>query len=111
MHTYDFGPDLIRNGEIFDYGDTWYKYNLDPRTVIGQKGTLEYVILVVDGRSKASVGMSHYDTAVELKNRGCYLGYNLDGGGSTTLYFNGEVLNNPSDIIERKISDILYFAD
>lgn len=55
--------------------------------------------------------MSHYDTAVELKNRGCYLGYNLDGGGSTTLYFNGEVLNNPSDIIERKISDILYFTD
>lgn len=79
MHTYDFGPDLIRNGEIVDYRDTWYKDNLASRTVIGQKGILEYVILVVDGRSKASVGMSHYDTAVELKNRGCYLGYNLDG--------------------------------
>ncbi|WP_283693720.1 phosphodiester glycosidase family protein [Clostridium perfringens] len=112
MHTYDFGPDLIRGGEIVDYGNTWYKEDLAPRTVIGQKGPLEYVILVVDGRSKESAGMSLYDTAVELKNRGCYWGYNLDGGGSTTLYFNGEVLNTPSDWNgERKITDILYFID
>ena len=112
MHTYDFGPDLIRGGEIVDYGNTWYKEGLAPRTVIGQKGPLEYVILVVDGRSEESVGMSLYDTAVELKNRGCYWGYNLDGGGSTTLYFNEEVLNTPSDWNgERKISDILYFVD
>lgn len=112
MHTYDFGPDLIRGGEIVDYGNTWYKESLEPRTVIGQKGPLEYVILVIDGRSKESAGMSLYDTAIELKNRGCYWGYNLDGGGSTTLYFNGEVLNTPSDWNgERKISDILYFVD
>ena len=111
MHTYDFGPDLIRHGEIVDYGDTWYKNDLAPRTVIGQKGPLEYVILVIDGRSEASVGISLYDAAVELKNRGCYWGYNLDGGGSTTLYFNGEVLNNPSDGKERKITDIMYFVE
>lgn len=112
MHTYDFGPDLIRKGEIVDYGDTWYKNDLSPRTAIGQCGPLEYVILVVDGRSEASVGMSLYNVAVELKNRGCYWGYNLDGGGSTTLYFNGEVLNNPCDWYgERAISDILYFVD
>lgn len=55
--------------------------------------------------------MSLYDAAVELKNRGCYLGYNLDGGGSTTLYFNSEVLNNPSDGRERKITDIMYFIE
>lgn len=112
MHTYDFGPDLIRASEIVDYGDTWYKSDLSPRTVIGQCGPLEYVILVVDGRSEASVGMSLYNMAVELQNRGCYWGYNLDGGGSTTLYFNGEVLNNPCDWYgERSISDILYFVD
>lgn len=112
MHTYDFGPDLIRKGEIVDYGDTWYKNDLSPRTAIGQCGPLEYVILVVDGRSDESVGMSLYDVATELKSRGCYWGYNLDGGGSTTLYFNGEVLNNPCDWYgERPISDILYFVD
>lgn len=76
-----------------------------------QKGYLEYVILVVDGRSKDSVGMIHYDTAVEFKNRGCYLGYNIDGGGSTILHFNGEVLNNLSDILERNMSDRLYFIN
>ena len=112
MHVYDFGPDLIRYGEIVDYGDSWYKNDKQPRTVIGQKGELEYVIIVVDGRSKESEGISLYDAALELKNRGCYVGYNLDGGGSTTLYFNGEVLNKPSDLLgERKISDILYFTD
>lgn len=112
MHTYDFGPDLIRKGEIVDYGDTWYKNDLSPRTAIGQCAPLEYVILVVDGRSDESVGMSLYDVATELKNRGCYWGYNLDGGGSTTLYFNGKVLNNPCDWYgERPISDILYFVD
>ena len=111
-HTYDFGPDLIRSGKIVDYGDTWFKVEKAPRTAIGQKGPLEYVIIVVDGRSKESVGISLYDLAVELQNRGCYWGYNLDGGGSTTLYFNGKVLNNPSDWDgERKISDILYFDD
>ena len=112
MHVYDFGPDLIREGEIVDYGNTWYKDGKDPRTVIGQKGPLEYVILVIDGRSKESEGMSLYDAAIELKARGCYVGYNLDGGGSTTLYFQGKVLNKPSDLMgERKISDILYFVD
>lgn len=112
MHTYDFGPDLIRAAEIVDYGDTWYKNDLAPRTAIGQCDPLEYVILVVDGRSDESVGMSLYDVATELKEKGCYWGYNLDGGGSTTLYFNGEVLNTPSDWNgERKITDILYFVD
>lgn len=73
---------------------------------------MEYVILVVDGRKDESVGMSLYDLAVELRDRGCYWGYNLDGGGSTTLYFNGEVLNKPSDWNgERVITDILYFVD
>ena len=112
VETYDFGPTLIKDNEILDIYGEWYKTVKDSRTVIGQKGPLEYVILVADGRSEKSEGISLYDAAVELQNRGCYIGYNLDGGGSTTLYFNGEVLNNPSDIIgERRISDILYFKE
>lgn len=111
-HTYDFGPDLIKKGEIVDYGDTWYKTDIQPRTAIGQSGPLEYVILVVDGRSFKSQGMSCYDLALEFQRLGCNFAYNLDGGGSTTLYFNGEVINEPSDFSgERTISDILYFTD
>ena len=78
-HEYDFGLDSIKSGEIVDYGDTWNKDSLAQRTVIAQKGLLEYVILVRDGRSEASVGMSFYDALVELKNRGDYWVYNLDG--------------------------------
>ena len=112
VQTYDFGPTLIKDNEIIDNYGEWYRTVKDPRTVIGQKGPLEYVVLVADGRSEKSEGISLYDAALELKNKGCYIGYNLDGGGSTTLYFNGEVLNNPSDIIgERRISDILYFKE
>ena len=112
VETYDFGPTLIKDNEILDIYGEWYKTVKDSRTVIGQKGPLEYVILVADGRSEKSEGISLYDAALELKNKGCYIGYNLDGGGSSTIYFNGEVLNNPSDIIgERKISDILYFKE
>ena len=112
VQTYDFGPTLIKDNEIVDNYGEWYRTTKDTHTVIGQKGPLEYVVLVADGRSKKSDGISLYYAAVELQNRGCYIGYNLDGGGSTTLYFNGEVLNNPSDIIgERRISDILYFKE
>lgn len=111
-HTYDFGPDLIKKGVIVDYGDTWYKTDKQPRTAIGQSGPLKYVIITADGRSFKSQGMSCYDLALEFQRLGCNFAYNLDGGGSTTLYFNGEVINEPSDFSgERKISDILYFTD
>lgn len=112
MHTYDFGPDLIKNGEIVDWGDSWYTEAKDPRTAIGQKGPLEYVVIVADGRSKESEGVSFKELALEFQRLGCKWAYALDGGGSTTLYFNGEVVNNPSDWNgERAVSDILYFID
>lgn len=110
--TFDFGPDLIKNGEIVDWGNSWYVDGKDPRTAIGQKGPLEYVIITVDGRSEESEGMSFKDLAIEFKRLGCQWAYALDGGGSTTLYFNGQVINKPSDWTgERKISDILYFTE
>lgn len=111
VNTFDFGPDLVKDGKISDYPE-WFKENKDPHTVIGQKGKLEYVIIVCDGRSSKSAGMSYYELAEELINQGCYIGYNLDGGGSATLYYGGKVINNPSDMGgERKVSDILYFAN
>lgn len=111
-YTFDFGPDLIKNGELVDWGNSWYVEGKDPRTAIGQKGPLEYVIITVDGRSEESEGMSFKELAIEFKKLGCQWAYALDGGGSTTLYFNGEVINTPSDWIgERKISDILYFTN
>lgn len=111
-HTFDFGPDLIKNGEIVNWKADWYSNGKDPRTAIGQKGPLEYVVIVVDGRSKISEGISFYDLALEFKKLDCEWAYALDGGGSTTLYFNGQVINEPSDWNgERAVTDILYFRN
>lgn len=118
MDTYDFGPDLIKNGEIVDWSkesnssNDWYHNLQDPHTAIGQCGPLQYIIITVDGRSSISKGMSYANLAEEFKKRGCNWAYNLDGGGSTTLYYQGKVINHPSDLLgERAISDILYFTD
>jgi exopolysaccharide biosynthesis protein len=49
-----------------------------------------------------------------MQDLGCSEAYNLDGGGSTTMYFNGQVINNPTttgrSIKERSVSDIIYIA-
>ena len=89
-----------------------------PRTAIGMKEDLHYVFIVVDGRSwtKALNYMNKGVTCYELAEFGMKLGlkslYNLDGGGSSTLYFNGEVLNRPCrngrTIEEQTVSDIIY---
>lgn len=114
MHTYDFGPELVVNGKIPEnfQNQPWFFEDLQPKTAIGQKGPLEYVVIVADGRSSESKGISNGQLAEEFINRGCNIAYNLDGGGSSTLWFKGNVINNPSDIIgERRIYDILYFSE
>lgn len=70
-------------------------------------------IQVSDGRTDESEGLSLLQLAQEFKERGCTIAYNLDGGGSSTMVFNGEVVNNPTDgrsIAEREVSDIVYFG-
>jgi exopolysaccharide biosynthesis protein len=68
----------------------------NPRTAIGQISELHYIMLVSDGRTYESEGLSLLNLAELLKEQGCETAYNLDGGGSSTMYFNGEVINNPT---------------
>ena len=85
----------------------------NPRTAIGQISELHYVVIVSDGRTSESTGLSLLELAQEFKDRGCTTAYNLDGGGSSTMYFNGEIVNNPTDgksSGEREVSDIVYFG-
>jgi exopolysaccharide biosynthesis protein len=109
IHSFLFAPPLIRDGKI----ETWVKdEGRDPRTGIGQRTPYEYIIIIADGRSSASRGLTLYEMAKIFEELGCHTAYNLDGGGSTTLYFKGRVINNPSDFRgERAVSDILYFID
>ena len=83
-----------------------------PRTGIGIIDTNHFVVVVVDGRSKGySKGVTLTEFSQIFKELGCTDAYNLDGGGSSTMYFNGRVVNNPQGKgKERGVSDILYIA-
>lgn len=110
-----FGPTLIENGQIMvtSFSEVSQSMSSNPRTAIGQVSALHYIVVVSDGRTSSSAGLSLLQLAQVMKNQGCTTAYNLDGGGSSTMYFNGKVVNNPTDgrtISEREVSDIVYFG-
>lgn len=112
VQCFSFGPTLIVDGEI-SINETGTSKDYNPRTAIGQIETLHYVFIVVDGRTKLSKGMKFPELAEKLLKRGCQTAYNLDGGGSATMWFNGKVINSPTDgkyAGEREISDIVYIG-
>jgi exopolysaccharide biosynthesis protein len=110
-----FGPALLIDGDVAvdSNSEVSRSMNSNPRTAIGQISPLHYIVIVSDGRTDASKGLSLLELANEFKERGCEVAYNLDGGGSSTMYFNGKVINNPTDgrsISEREVSDIVYIG-
>ena len=112
--TFEFGPVLVEDGEAATLPSSFYVNCHDgyyePRTAIGQKGPLHYVLIVVDGRRDGySTGASIPQLQQLFLDEGVEFAFNLDGGGSTTLYFLGEVINMPSGGKERSVSDILMF--
>ena len=119
VQTMSFGPGLIENGEITVGVDEEVKQSMssNPRTAIGIIDECHYVFVVSDGRTDESAGLSLYQLAEVMKNLCCKTAYNLDGGGSSTMYFNGEVVNNPTggkaghgEGSERSVSDIIYIG-
>ena len=111
-----FGPSLVENGEISVDTNTevGQAMSSNPRTAIGIIDENHYIIIVSDGRTSKSKGLSLYQMAEVMKSYGVKTAYNLDGGGSSTLYFNGQVINKPttggSKISERAVSDIVYIG-
>ena len=111
-----FGPSLVENGEISVDTNTEVGQAMasNPRTAIGIIDENHYIIIVSDGRTSESKGLSLYQIAEVMKSYGVKTAYNLDGGGSSTLYFNGQVINKPttggSKISERAVSDIVYIG-
>lgn len=111
-----FGPALVEDGEIAVDENTEVGKAMasNPRTAIGIIDDCHYIIVVADGRSSESAGLSLYELAGIMKEYGCTTAYNLDGGGSSTLYFNGQVINNPTtnghSFQEREVSDIVYIG-
>ena len=111
-----FGPGLISNEKIIvsssDEVDRSKASN--PRTAIGMISENHYVFVVSDGRTNESEGLSLYQLALFMTKLNCKTAYNLDGGGLSTMYFNGKVINNPTTngrkISERSVSDIVYIG-
>ena len=113
--AFSFGPGLLEDGSIPISLDTEVgrAKASNPRTAIGIIDDLHYVFVVSDGRSDESEGLSLYELAVFMQELGVKTAYNLDGGGSSTMYFNGNVVNNPTSGFrddERKVSDIIYIG-
>lgn len=112
-----FGPGLVEDGEISvtEGEEVGKAKQSNPRTAIGYIGENHYVMVVADGRTTESAGLSLYELAEFMQSLGCTQAYNLDGGGSSTMVFGGEVINNPTTdgntIKERAVSDIVYIGE
>lgn len=111
-----FGPALIINGEIMvsENEEVGKAMASNPRTAIGIIDNNHYIFVVSDGRTEESVGLSLYELACVMKDYGVKTLYNLDGGGSSSMYFNGNLINKPTtngrSIKEREVSDIVYIG-
>lgn len=101
-------PLLVSDGEIAVDGCTSSFCRRHPRTGVGVTADGYLLLVVVDGRrSGYSVGMSLTELARLFQELGATWALNLDGGGSSTVVVNGEVVNRPSDPRERKVSSAL----
>ena len=116
LQLFSFGPTLVDNGQISVSAnqEVEQSMNSNPRTAIGMISPLHYVFVVSDGRTSESAGLSLAQLAAVMQDAGCPCAYNLDGGGSSTMWFMGDVVNNPTtngnSISERKVSDIVYIG-
>lgn len=120
-NVFSFGPVLVRDGKQEPNLKDTYKVDpinvsisgVEPRTGIGYLEPNHFLVLVVDGRQEGySRGMDFEEMAKVFEEAGCTLAYNLDGGGSVTLYQDGQIVNSPCPLMgkERSISDIIYVS-
>lgn len=120
-NTLSFGPAIVEAAAVvegiedIEIDTNFGNHSIQgdqPRTAVGVIGKNHLVFVVVDGRQSGySEGVTLTELADIMVDLGATTAYNLDGGGSSTMYFNGEVINSPSNGGERATSDILYIAD
>ena len=119
VQTLSFGPALVEKGKISVDSDDEVGRAMasNPRTAIGIKSDGTYVFVVSDGRTDESEGLSLLQLAEFMENLGAETAYNLDGGGSSTMVFKGNIVNTPTgggigngSGSERKVGDIVYIG-
>jgi exopolysaccharide biosynthesis protein len=98
-----FGPTLIKNGEKMVTAEENANWSISPRTAIAQKQDGTILLLVIDGRQINSPGATLLDVQNILYDQGAWTAANLDGGSSTTMYYNGQVINSPCDPLGERL--------
>ena len=111
--VFSFGPSLVEDGEVSVTAEdeVGRAKASNPRTAIAVTDNGHYLFIVSDGRTDGEEGLSLFELAEFAKSLGAAVCYNLDGGGSSTMYFMGEVINDPVSgrgSGERSVSDIVY---
>ncbi|MBE5793335.1 MAG: phosphodiester glycosidase family protein [Clostridiales bacterium] len=111
INSFAFGPGLVVDGEKVEMRDNLWEHGSydEPRAGIGQLDMLTYCLVVVNGREENTEGVTIEEFADIMYQLGCKQAYNLDGGNSATLVFNGKIVNE-KQADERKVLDIIYFA-
>ena len=106
------GPQLVRDGKpVWRSGEGFTASHLNsrhPRTAVGQLADGRIMFVVADGRSSVSRGLTNWELAQQLARLGAVTAMSLDGGGSSTLSFNGRVLNRPADGHARRVAGGLF---
>lgn len=106
LQVWSFGPALLDDGQVRDDFTEIIKPR-NPRTLLGYIAPGHYIMVVVDGRQDSSAGLTLKDCSSLMASLGCSVAYNLDGGQSSEMVFQGQIVNNPSDG-GRHCSDIVY---
>jgi exopolysaccharide biosynthesis protein len=113
IHIIGAGPTLIKHGEVYVTADAEQfppdiRVGRAPRSAVGITQYGDYIFAVVDGRQAHSKGCTLTEWARILKdNFGAVEAINLDGGGSSELFFKGSLVNKPSDGQERPVGNAL----
>ena len=98
-HIISGGPYLIKNGDIYIDMTAQKLASIggrNPRTAIGYTKDNHLIMLTADGREGSSIGLTLVELANLMKELGCINAMNLDGGGSTVMYVNGQIVNKPA---------------
>jgi len=109
-HIIGAGPYLIKDGEIYvDIKEEKFQAiaGKNPRSAIGYRNDGTFIIVTIDGREKASVGMTLVELANFMKEIGCEYAMNFDGGSSSALYVDGKIANSAHNKEGVAVSNVL----
>jgi len=102
---------LVADGQIVVPDGSGSFFDRNPRTIAGTTRDGQIILATIDGRQSRSVGTTLDETAEVADALGMYDAINLDGGGSTAMAVQGELVNHPSGSTERAVGDALVYTE